>query len=292
MQQPNKIQKRQSLSHRLSFVPPPPERTRSQNIPPGFLGNLTDAQEAKLRSLWAIGIKFVEMCEANPEIESAKSLEEKYVPLAKKQTSLPKGQGRSSPTHEKYPTLVKELLSLLPTDEHDNQKLARQAVDALDHWTPEMYRLIVMHVVKCEHPDSLGLRFLRACKWDVIQATKMMGKAIYWRTMEAAVDDDVMKYGEAGAVEDEKNGFGLARAVSTDFMKQVRSGKAFLHGTDRAGRPISHIRIRQHVSSDQSVQSLEKYTIYLLELARLSLQAPAETGVSEPQASICRAGKD
>ncbi|KAJ6441480.1 CRAL/TRIO domain-containingprotein [Purpureocillium lavendulum] len=284
MQQPNKIQKRPPSSihsSRLSFVSTSTRHKlhlAGETVTPGYLGNLTQPQEAKLRALWAIGIKFVEICEADSQNSNAKSLEEKYVPLAKKSSYLSRGEGRGSATHQKYPGLVNELLSLLPTDEHDVQKLARQAVDALDHWTPEMYHLIVMRMVKCEHPDALGLRFLRACKWDLIQATKMMGKAIYWRSMEAAVDDDIMKRGEAGAAEDEKNGFGPARTVSTDFMNQIRSGKAFIHGTDRAGRPISYIRLRLHKASDQCYQSLERYTVYLLELARLSLRAPIETG--------------
>ena len=148
MQHQNKIQKRHSLiGHRLSWTGPPP-KAMGPRTAPGYLGNLTDAQEAKLRALWAIGIKFVEICEADAESNDAKSLEEKYVPLAKKSSSLPKGEAKPSATHQKYPGLVKELLSLLPTDEKDIQKLARQAVDALDHWTPEMYHLIVMRMVK------------------------------------------------------------------------------------------------------------------------------------------------
>lgn len=268
----SKLQKRQSYASTTTTG----KASMAPRIPQGYLGNLTEAQEAKLRALWAIGLKFIEIHEADEGATSrAKTLEEKYVPPAKKSKSMPRGQ---CATHDKYPTLVKELLSLLPTDERNLDKLARQAVEALDHWTPHMYRLIVTNVVKHEHPDALALRFLRACNWDLIQATKMMGKTIYWRTMEVAVDDDIMRKGEGGACEDEMNSQGLTRTLGADFMKQVRWGKSYIHGTDREGRPVTHIRVRLHRSADQTTQSLERYTVFLLELARLSLRCPVEMG--------------
>ncbi|KAG6006036.1 hypothetical protein E4U54_000245 [Claviceps lovelessii] len=268
----SKLQKRQFYTFSTRGTP-----STASGVPQGFLGNLTEAQEAKLRALWAIGLKFIEIYEADKTTSRAKTLEEKYVPPAKKSGSMPRGH-RIASTRDKYPTLVKELLSLLPTDEENLEKLADKAVEALDHWTPHMYRLIVTNVVKHEHPDALALRFLRASNWDLIEATKMMGKTIYWRTMEVAVDDDIMKKGDGGACEDEMNSQGLTRTLGADFMKQVRMGKSFIHGTDREGRPITYIRVRLHRSSDQCRQSIERYTVYLFELARLSLKCPVEMG--------------
>ncbi|KAG5925509.1 hypothetical protein E4U53_003289, partial [Claviceps sorghi] len=267
-----KLQKQKSFPFGTTGDP-----AMSPRISQGYLGNLTEAQEAKLRALWAIGLKFIEIYEADEATSKAKTLEEKYVPPAKKSKCMPRGWKAVS-TRDKYPTLVKELLSLLPTDEKNLEKLAEQAVEALDHWTPHMYRLIVTNVVKNEHPDALALRFLRAANWDLIEATKMMGKTIYWRTMEVAVDDDIMKKGEGGACEDEKNSQGLTRILGADFMKQIRWGKSFMHGTDREGRTIIYIRVRLHKSSDQCTQSIERYTVYLFELARLTLQYPIEMG--------------
>ena len=262
-----------NLSKRLSFASTTTALTSTAStIGPGCLGNLTESQEAKLRALWAIGLKFIEIYEADETTARASTLEEKYVPPAKKTAGSPNKEA----TRHRYPTLVKEMLSLLPTDGEPIEKMAQRVVLALDHWTPHMYRLIVPNVVKHEHPDALALRFLRACDWDLIKATTMMGKTIYWRTMEAAVDDDIMRHGEGGAAEDEMNGQGLTRSLGRDFMKQVRCGKGFIHGTDRAGRPITYIRARFHRSSEQSAQSLERYIIYLLELGRLSLREPVE----------------
>lgn len=246
----------------------------------GHRGNLTEAQEAKLRALWAIGFKFIEICEADKTTSKGKTLEEKYVPPAKKKGNLPRDKTKISHTHQKYPNLINEMLSLLPTQERNMQKLAKQTVESLDNWTPDMYHLLIQHVVKHEHPDELALRYLRAANWDLIKATTMMGKSIYWRTMEAAVEDDIVKNGEGGAAEDEKNGQGFSRTLAADFMRQCRLGKSFIHGTDRAGRPICYVRVKTHRASDQCPQSIERYTIYLLELARLSLRYPVEMGVS------------
>ncbi|KAK8927538.1 hypothetical protein H634G_05203 [Metarhizium anisopliae BRIP 53293] len=268
----SKIQKRQTIRQSVSY---PAGTAFAYKVPEGYFGNLTEEQEAKVRAMWAIGFKFIEICEADDDASKEKTLEEKYVPPAKQSRRLPRG---ASETHEKYPTLVNEILSLLPTTEKNLDRLAQQAVESLDNWTPEMYRLIILRVVKHEHPDALALRFLRACNWDIIKATTMMGKTIYWRTIEAGVDEDILRHGEGGAAEDEKNNRGITRALGADFMKQARWGKSFIHGVDRAGRPITHIRVRLHRSSDQSVQSLERYTLYLLELARLSLRHPIEAG--------------
>lgn len=273
----------QVLPNYPASLPTPPttpvKMTPPKPIPQGFLGNLTQAQEAKLRAIWAIGYKFVEMCEADDSFSQAVTLEEKFVPPAQKLGALYK-KHKGSITHEKHPALLNELLSLLPHDEKNGDKLAREAMEALDYWTPHMFRIIILHTVKQEHPDELALRFLRQSNWDIVKVCKNMGKTIYWRTMEAAVDDDILRLGEGGAAEDEKNGQGHARAMGAEFMKLLRSGKGFLHGNDKEDRPISYIRIRLHKPGEYTSESMERYIIYLLEMARLSLRYPVETGVS------------
>lgn len=261
---------------------PPIAPTAMCTIPMGHRGHLGQEQEAKLRALWAIGFKFIDICEGNDKDSSYKTLEEKYVPPAKQACNIGKHKTKTSHTHDKYPMLVDELLAILPTEERNPKKLAKRAVEALDNWTPDMYHLLIEHCVRYEHPDALALRFLRACDWDIIAATTMLGKSIYWRTMEAVVEDDILKRGEGGASEDEKNGQGVARHRGTEFLNQLRTGKAFIHGTDLKGRPIVHIRVRTHRASDQTPETLERFAIYVFEMARLALRSPVETGVSFP----------
>lgn len=65
-------------------------------------------------------------------------------------------------------------------------------------------------------------------------------------------------------------------------MSQLRMGKSFLHGWDKTGRPICHVRVRLHKAGEQSEASLERYTIYIMETARLMLSPQVDTAVSTP----------
>lgn len=91
------------------------------------------------------------------------------------------------------------------------------------------------------------------------------------------VDSDIMRRGEAGAVYDEKNGDPEAKKLASDFMAQSRMGKSFLHGTDKNGRPICVVRVRLHKPGAQSPESLERFTVFIIETARLFLQPPVDT---------------
>ncbi|KAM3558716.1 hypothetical protein MY1884_003859 [Beauveria asiatica] len=290
----------QVISNYPASLPTPPATPTKMPVytpksgPQGFIGNLSQAQEAKLRALWAIAYKFVEICEADESFRDAVTLEDKFVPPAMKpgaaqqktRASSSSKASRRAARHQqqqqqqpqRHPALVRELLSLLPTQERSMDKLAAAALDALGYWTPHMFRITLLHTVKQEHPDELALRFLRRSGWDVVLACKNMGRTIYWRTMEAAVDDDILRLGEGGAAEDEKNGQGRARALGAEFMKLLRSGKGFLHGNDREDRPVTYVRVRLHKPGEHSPESMERYIIYLLEMARLSLRYPVETG--------------
>lgn len=98
-----------------------------------------------------------------------------------------------------------------------------------------------------------------------------------WRLTEVHVDDDIMKTGEAGAVADEQGADGDAKKLGADFMAQIRMGKSFLHGVDKSGRPICVVRVRLHKQGEQCEESLERYTVYLIETARMVLAPPVDT---------------
>jgi len=54
-------------------------------------------------------------------------------------------------------------------------------------------------------------------------------------------------------------------------------GKSFLHGSDKEERPLCIVRARLHHQGDQTEHSLERFTVHLLETARLVLIPPVDT---------------
>ncbi|KAF8475934.1 CRAL-TRIO domain-containing protein [Kalaharituber pfeilii] len=151
-------------------------------------------------------------------------------------------------------------------DKDDKYGQSKDFKTALTTQTPAELRQAFWDMVKCDHPDGLMLRFLRARKWDVEKALVMMVGTMQWRANEMKVHEVVLK-GESGAI----------AAGDEDFMKQLRMGKSFLHGRDKHGRPICHVRVRLHKAGDQSEESLERYTVYIMETARLMLSNHSDT---------------
>lgn len=130
-----------------------------------------------------------------------------------------------------------------------------------------------------DHPDALLLRFLRARKWDVDKALIMMVSTMRWRAYDAHVDDDIMKNGEALAVEQAAGNDSAKKKFGEDFLAQLRLGKSFLHGVDKENRPMCFVRVRLHRQGEQSEESLERYTVFIIETARLTLAPPVDTAV-------------
>lgn len=264
----------------------------THEIPPGHLGNLTDEQEAKLRQLWAFVFQVLEMYETEARAYEEKKARGEVDDAPPTPAAASGGGGwgffgrkkssASELTHPKFPNCVKEMQKFMPDDEPDREELIRLAIEALDIYTPEMARAIIHEAVKHEHPDTLVLRFLRARKWNLMRAGVMLAKSVRWRVEVMKVDRELMRQGEGWMVEQEAHAAAGShdKTLGRDFLNQMRWAKGFLAGVDRDGRPVNYIRAARHRASDQSVESLEKFTVYCIELARLSLQAPMEMGVS------------
>lgn len=250
--------------------------TMSGTISPGHLGNLTVEQEDKLRKLWSAVFRVCGLAGENDT------------------DSLPANYGKSDVESEapkkrrgfSFFRNVSQPGSALPsgnsaTDSADEDKygLTKQYHEILASQKPEDIRETMWAMMKHDHPDALLLRFLRARKWDVEKALVMLISAMNWRHSKMQVDPDIMWNGEAGAATDEKAGNEKAKKLGHDFLKQSRMGKSFLHGTDKEGRPICVVRVRLHKASDQSPESLERYTVFIIETARLALKAPIDTAV-------------
>lgn len=264
------------------------------NTPPGRPGTLTDDEERKLRQLWAMTMKVfgVDTHEeevngdahaAAPTTETAVGKDEKKDKKKSRlnvfkrhkddKTAEPKSEATSGSS---TPDISR--ISISADDDKFGQTAEFKA--AIANTPPEELRRAFWSMVKHDHPDALLLRFLRARKWDVEKALVMMISTMHWRLDEMHVDDDIVKNGELGALDDAKSADAKNKKNSEDFLTQLRMGKSYLHGLDNEGRPMCFVRARLHRAGEQTEQSLEKFTVYTIETARMLLRPPIDTAVS------------
>ena len=257
---------------------------------PGRPGNLTPEQEVKLQEMWTATLKVfgvpvlaeqtngdgasttgsgnLERAEKRSRAGTHGSEEKK-----KSRLSLFSRKNHDDPSGE-------DADGVSATDGEDKYGQTKEFYKVLDSQSPEDLRTAFWSMVKHDNPDALLLRFLRARKWNVQNALIMLIATMHWRRQEMHVDDDIMRRGEAGAAEDSKSPNGGVKREGHDFLAQMRLGKSFLHGTDREGRPICFVRVRLHKQGEQTEPSLERYTVYTIETARLLLHSNIDTAVS------------
>jgi len=274
---------------------------------PGRPGNLTAEQEARLQDMWlatlkVFGVSTHDGPDSNSSADGAGTANGNLTP------PMPSAQRPRTDTigsNKKNKRRVSLFRRKQRTDAHDEEDVGLQGGDmthgtdglstsevddkygqrkdfahALASQSPENLRQAFWAMVKHDHPDGLLLRFLRARKWDVEKALVMLIATMHWRMEEMHVDDDIIQKGEGGAVEDAKSADTAIKKEANDFRDQLRMGKSFLHGTDKEGRPMCFVRVRLHRQGEQSEASLERYTVYVIETARMLLAPPIDTAVS------------
>lgn len=157
-------------------------------------------------------------------------------------------------------------------DENANpSKLSPDSISALRQHvaekSPEGFRRGLWSFISPEHPDALVLRFLRARKWDVERGVAMLVSAVVWR-LERNIADAIIYGGES---------VGLKKDLSADdegFMAQYRSGKSYVHATDKENRLVYIIRARFHNPQAQSSEAMETYILHNIESLRMLIKPP------------------
>lgn len=260
-------------------------------IAPGRPGNLTPEQEEKLRRLWQL---IFQVCGVGQEQNGTSADNSSDAPGEKAQDadskktkksrmSLFSRKGRKDSDADSAtpaPANVPVVLNLGKDGEADKYGQTKHFYDTLASQSPESIRDTIWSMVKHDHPDALVLRFLRARKWDVERALIMLVSTMNWRAQEMKVDEDIMKNGEAAALAAEKSSEGTTQKLGHDFLTQIRKGISYIHGTDKQGRPICFVNVRLHRQGEQAEESLERYTVYLIETCRMLIQPPVDTAVS------------
>ena len=247
--------------------------TMAPSMPPGRPGTLTADQEAKLKEMWQQTLDIFGVAHEDHANGTATPASGTDTPDAKK-----KKKGRLSMFHRKDKTDSDSDLGA----ENDKHGQTKEFQQALASQSPEALREAFWSMSKHDHPDALLLRFLRARKWDVQAALVMMISTLHWRMQEMRVDDDIMLKGEGGALRESESANAAEKKEGEDLMAQLRMGKSFLHGTDKEGRPCCYVRVRLHRQGEQSERSLERFTVYTIETARMMLRPPVDTAVSDP----------
>ncbi|KAI9833837.1 MAG: hypothetical protein M1826_006360 [Phylliscum demangeonii] len=274
------------------------------SIPPGRPGNLSSEQDAKLRELWAalfrvFGISPTSGPEVTGDVVAGAEDDgpddspdgignsNGNVPEKKRKRHLGIFGRKSHKEHDaavpaKSDSASIASSSVMTTDADDKYGQTKQFKQALASQTPDELRTAFWSMVKMDNPDALLLRFLRARKWDVEKALVMLISTLHWRLHEVHVDDDVIKLGDAGALEASQSADRATEKEAEGFLAQLRMGKSFIHGTDLEGRPICLVRVRLHRQGEQSESSLERYTVYVIETTRLLLTSTVDTADYTP----------
>ncbi|KAK0721397.1 CRAL-TRIO domain-containing protein [Apiosordaria backusii] len=291
----------QSQSHPLQDITPEDISTMTSELAAGRPGNLTPEQEEKLRQLWKL---IFQVCRVGEENQASAAPQPTAGPAAgeaeeKKKSRMTSLWSRSSknnksnsddtptttttaPTTAGDGAAVGIQLSLGSKDgEADKYGQTKHFYETLASYPPSDIRDTIWSMVKHDHPDALVLRFLRARKWDVEKALIMLVSTMAWRAKEMDVDGDIMKNGELYALE--KND-----GLSKDFLAQIRKGISYVHGCDKQGRPLCFVNVRLHKAGEQSEESLERYTVYLIETCRMLLRG----GLILLRVEVCFADED
>ncbi|KAF5876454.1 putative cral trio domain-containing protein [Botrytis fragariae] len=254
---------------------------------PGRPGTLTAHEEEKLREFWVATLQVFGVLDPQADTNGTSGDSEVSNGVAKSDTSAPEkpkkkrfsALRRKNKDEDAASTKSASAASRISnaSDADDKYGQTKEFHDALASLPPASIRATFWSMVKYDHPDALLLRFLRARKWDVDKALVMMISTMRWRASDMHVDDDIMKNGELAAVEDEKSTNAEKKRHAEGFLMQMRSGKSFLHGLDKAGRPMCFVRARLHKQGEQSEESLERYTVFIIESARMLLEPPVDT---------------
>ncbi len=257
---------------------------------PGRPGNLTAEQERKLQEMWAATLAIFalpEVGDTNGDVSSTtrsgtvkEAAQNPRAGTSGSEMKKKKRVGMFSRKHLDDDNVNDDVdvVSRLDGDDKHGQTKAYHKV--LESQSPEDLRNAFWNMVKHDNPDGLLLRFLRARKWNTQNALIMLVAAMHWRMQEMHVDDDIIRKGEAGALEHSKSSNAAIRKEGEDFLAQLRLGKSFLHGTDREGRPMCFVRVRLHKQGEQSEASVERFTVYTIETARYLLGSNVDTAVS------------
>lgn len=257
-----------------------PIEMSSNPIPEGHIGNLTAEQEAQFRQLWALMFKYLRLSEepVSKTSEDDASVKSSSANSQKKKDKRPRKWSFWGDSSDESGEVHPDVQALV--NEDDKWGMRQDCIDALTKHSHEELRMSMYNSCKNETVDVTMLRFLRARKWDAKKAFVMLCSTLRWRLGKHQVDNSIMQRGEMGAFEDAQSSDPAVKKVGDDFMKMLEMGHSFVFGNDKENRPVCYIRVRMHKIGTFEQRSVESYTIWMIETARLLMPKNIETAVS------------
>ncbi|KAL1917893.1 uncharacterized protein VTP21DRAFT_3727 [Calcarisporiella thermophila] len=226
--------------------PPPPDQTEMT----GYLGRLTPEQKVKLAELW----------EAMEEVMNREPVKADAPPAAqKKKGGMFGGLFGGQAAKKDVEWEINE----------NGEKVFPGLDELLKGMNPKDLQRSFWDITTQDYPDTILLRFLRARKWDVQAALRMM-----LATQKFRMEEDVAGLIQQGDLGMEKH---FKSTGEKGWRFQWESGKSFFLGTDKWNRPICYINVRLHFKKDQDDVPLRKFTLLVIETARQLLVPPVET---------------
>ncbi|KAF4119941.1 SEC14 [Geosmithia morbida] len=208
----------------------------------GHLGHLTVEEERKLQQVWANIIRLFgdqNISQGKPDCRGNGDL---------KMTGTSPKSGQLS------------LIDTAPDRIEEYRKIMTSK-------SPQVFKKRFWESIKAYNPDSIILRFLRARKWDVGNATTMLVSAINWRD-EIRIEETIINRGESVMFETSHT------QCVKDFVAQYKSGKSYVRGTDKDLHPVYVIKVKLHDPHAQSSQTMESYVLHNIESIRLLVREP------------------
>lgn len=173
-------------------------------VAPGRPETLTKEEEAKLKEFWTVALKVFGVI-GNPEqilveekvpaadqpaaaaATAAKDVVDKKFKKGKIGSLLQRGKKDQPASNTASSSASTAELSVNLDEKDDKYGHTKEFKAALAGQTPAELRAAFWEMVKCDNPDALLLRFLRARKWDVDKALIMLVATMHWRATEMKV---------------------------------------------------------------------------------------------------------
>ncbi|KAF7723049.1 hypothetical protein EC973_002383 [Apophysomyces ossiformis] len=225
----------------------------------GHVGHLTTKETEMLKQMWSMLTELFQQ----PGTE-LKAPEKKVEEAPAKKKAGGWGFGRKE---KKESTQIELFLGATI----DPSLLSLPIEKAIPQIPGSALRKTFWSMVATDNPDAVILRFLRARKWDLDAAYKMLINTLRWRLVMRV--DEITALGETGLKDElEKIKPGMGECL----IQQLHSGKAFLGGPDKSGRGICFVNVRFHHKDDQPLEILKILTILIMETSRLVVAQPTE----------------